>query len=128
MPSGTLGIAFTTSGVSQMHWNCPHAIWDTWDRFHTVWSIPDALGPPSCHLGHLESPSRCLECPQHVGTALMPSETLGFTFTLSIVFQTYWFLLYKTQMTVPLLDSQAKSYRGMSLTGLVHTLNHALHA
>jgi hypothetical protein len=56
----------------------------------------------------------------------MPSETLGFAFMLSRVFQTYWFWLYKTQMTMPLLNSQAKSYRGMSLTGLVYTLNHAL--
>jgi hypothetical protein len=86
-PSGTLGIAFTPSGVSQMYWNGPHAIWDVWDYPHTVcsvlWSVEltltlsgasrecrthphairtvlDALEPPSRCLGRLGLPSRRL--------------------------------------------------------------------
>jgi hypothetical protein len=110
--SGTLD----SSEVSQMHCNNPH----------TIWNVTDKLELPSCCLEHFRSPSQCLECPRRVRTALMPSETLVFTFTLSGLFQIYWLWLYKTQTTMPLLDSQANSYRGMSLAGLIYTLNHAL--
>jgi hypothetical protein len=62
MPSGMLGIAFTLSRVSQTHCDRPHTVWGIWNHLHAVWSDPDWLEPPSCHLRHLGSPSRCLEC------------------------------------------------------------------
>jgi hypothetical protein len=86
--SGTLWIAFTPSGVSQTRWNRPHAVCDTWVRFQAVWSVPDAFEPPSRCLRHLGSPSRRLECPRRVGTALTMSWMLAFAFRLSVVSQT----------------------------------------
>jgi hypothetical protein len=62
--------AVTPSGVSQMRWNRPHAVWDTRVCLHAFRNVPDALGPPSCHLGYLGSPSRRMECPRRIEIVL----------------------------------------------------------
>jgi hypothetical protein len=43
-------ITFTLPGVSQTRLSRPHAIWDAWNGLHAIWSIPDTLESPSCHL------------------------------------------------------------------------------
>jgi hypothetical protein len=70
--------------------NSPEVLQMRYNNPHTIWSVTDTLELPSCHLEHFGSPSRRLECPRRVRTALMPSKTLGIAFTLYRVSQMHW--------------------------------------